>query len=76
MKTSLNIRFTRDKRKKDTVHYVYDIKHNKQRIVHYVYSDELTEQESVYYVHNIEHIEHNIFDTTFLYLYNSDRFFK
>ena len=76
MKISFNIRSTRNKRKKDIIHRVYNTEHSKQRIVHDAHFDELTEQKNVHYVHNIKHTEHNALDTIFLYLYNDERFLK
>ena len=76
MKIPLSIEPTRGKRKENTAHYVYDIKHKEQETAHYVHRDDLIKQESVHHVRNIEHTEHNALNTIFLRLYNNDRFFK
>ena len=76
MKIPLSIRPTRDKRRKNTIHHVYDTEHREQRIVYYAHRDKRTEQRNAHYVYDIKHTEHNVLDTIFLYLYNDERFFK
>ena len=76
MKISLNINFTRSKRKENTAHYVYDTEHNEQEFVHHVHNTEHDEQEFAYYVHYDELTEFNALDTILLCLYNRKDFLK